>query len=61
MRKSNLRVVSPSTDFGAVVSANEPPRKRRNAEVRSREHLTESEVERLIELSPNRFKNFWRD
>jgi type 1 fimbriae regulatory protein FimB/type 1 fimbriae regulatory protein FimE len=51
MKKSNLRVVPPSTDFGAVAYANEPPRKRRNAEVRSREHLTESEVERLIKAA----------
>jgi type 1 fimbriae regulatory protein FimB/type 1 fimbriae regulatory protein FimE len=51
MKKSNLRLVPPSTDFGAVVYANKPPRKPRNAEVRSREHLTEAEVERLIKAA----------
>jgi hypothetical protein len=50
MVKSNLRLVTPGTDFGAVPAA-KPPRKRPNAEVRSREYLTEAEVERLIEAA----------
>jgi integrase len=49
MVKPNLKLVTPSTDFGAV--ENKPPRKRRNADVRSREHLTEGEVERLIKAA----------
>jgi site-specific recombinase XerD len=49
MIKSTLRLVRPSTDFGAV--ENKPPRKRPNIEVRSREHLTEAEVERLIKAA----------
>jgi integrase len=49
MTNSKLRLVRPSTDFGAVT--NKPPRKRPNAEVRSREHLTEGEVERLIKAA----------
>jgi len=49
MKNSKLRLVRPSTDFGAV--ENKPPRKRPNSEVRSREHLTEAEVERLIKAA----------
>src|SRR5262249_521582 len=55
MRKSNLRLLEPSTILGAVSEAG-PPRKRPNAQVRSREYLTESEVERLIKAaSENRY------
>jgi integrase len=50
MRKSNLKLVTPGTVFGAVPEAG-PPRKRPNAEVRSREYLTEGEVERLIKAA----------
>ena len=50
MRKSNLKLVTPSTVFGAVPAAG-PPRKRPNAQVRSREYLTEGEVERLIKAA----------
>ena len=49
MGKSTLRLVTPSTVFGAVASR--PPRKRPNARVRSREYLTEGEVERLIKAA----------
>jgi type 1 fimbriae regulatory protein FimB/type 1 fimbriae regulatory protein FimE len=49
MRNPSLRLVRPSTDFGAV--ENKPPRKRPNSEVRSREHLTEDEVERMIKAA----------
>src|SRR6516162_2666824 len=49
MKNLSLRLVRPSTDFGAV--ENKPPRKRPNADVRSREHLTEAEVERLIKAA----------
>ena len=69
MTKSNLRLVSPHAVIGTV-----PPRRVPNAELRTREYLTEAEVERLIkaananrngaarrELSPTRFKDFWRN
>src|SRR5262252_2646771 len=44
MIKPTLRVVSPTTKIRKVT-----PRRPKNAEVRTREYLTESEVERLIE------------
>jgi site-specific recombinase XerD len=43
MANPHLRLVPPSTGKRAV-----PPRRRPNAEYRTREHLTEKEVERLI-------------
>jgi len=43
MAKSNLRLVSPRTVNGTV-----PPRRVPNAELRTREYLTEPEVNRLI-------------
>ena len=50
MGKSTLRLVTPSTVFGAVAAR--PPRKRgRTPKVRSREYLTEGEVERLIKAA----------
>jgi integrase len=48
--KSHLKLVAPDTVFGAVPAVG-PPRKRPNAEVRSREYLTEGEVERLIKAA----------
>jgi integrase len=45
MKKRRLALVAPSTVYGTV---GHPPKRRRNAEVRSREHLTQAEVERLI-------------
>jgi integrase len=58
MRKSNLALEPPTTVFGTVASgtpprkqpntANTPPRKQPNTSRRSREYLTDSEVERLI-------------
>ena len=67
MTKSNLRLVSPHAVIGTVPQRHVP-----NAELRTREYLTEAEVERLIkaakanrygrrELSPTRFKDFWRN
>ena len=44
--KSNLRLVKPTTQKRAVT-----PRRRPNSEFRSREHLTETEVEKLIEAA----------
>jgi site-specific recombinase XerD len=46
MAKSKLRLVSP-TNVNRTVT----PRRRPNAELRTREHLTEREVERLIEAA----------
>jgi integrase len=46
MAKSHLALVVPTTDYGTV--ARKPPRRRRNAEVRAREYLTDAEVDRLI-------------
>jgi integrase len=46
MAKSKLRLVSPTHENRTVV-----PRRRPNAELRTREHLTEREVERLIEAA----------
>src|SRR5215471_15141288 len=46
MTKSNLRLVSPHTVIGTV-----PPMRRPNAELRTREYLTEAEVERLIKAA----------
>src|SRR6516162_9748081 len=43
MLKGNLRLVSPRTVIGTV-----PPKRVPNAELRTREYLTEPEVDRLI-------------
>jgi site-specific recombinase XerD len=50
MRKRHLALVTPSTVIGTV-EAKGPPRRRPNAELRSREYLTQAEVERLIEAA----------
>jgi integrase len=47
MAKPRLKVVAPSTVYGTVDVPRPPPR-RRNAEVRGREYLTQAEVEKLI-------------
>jgi len=46
MIKSNLRLVTPRAVIGTV-----PPRRRPNADLRTREYLTETEVERLIKAA----------
>jgi site-specific recombinase XerD len=46
MAKARLKLMSPSTVNGTV-----PPRRRRNAEVRTREYLTEPEVEQLMKAA----------
>jgi integrase len=46
MAKSHLRLVRPRTVNGTV-----PPRRRKNAELRTREYLTEMEIERLIKVA----------
>lgn len=48
MKKPRLALVTPSTVNGTVDYRHRPPRRRPNAELRSREHLTQAEVERLI-------------
>jgi len=50
MKKSHLALVTPLTVIGTVDTKG-PPRRRPNAEVRSREYLTQAEVERLIEAA----------
>ena len=47
MAKTRLKLVSPATVKRTVT----PPRRRPNAELRPREHLTEREVEKLIEAT----------
>jgi hypothetical protein len=47
--KSNLRLVKPSTKKRAVA-----PRRQPNRELRSREHLTETEIEKLIKATGGR-------
>jgi integrase len=47
MKKPHLALVGPSTVYGTV-DASHPPKRRRNAEVRSREYLTDAEVNKLI-------------
>ncbi len=47
MKKRHLALVAPTTVYGTVQHGG-PPQRRRNAEVRSREYLTDAEVNRLI-------------
>ena len=52
MAKSHLRLVAPAKEKRTVTA----PRRRKNSEVRPREHLTEREVEKLIEaVKGNRY------
>jgi integrase len=51
MARSNLRLVAPASENGTVDNA--PPRRKPNAELRSREYLTEAEVERLLKAAGN--------
>jgi hypothetical protein len=46
MAKTHLKLVKPTTEKRAV-----GPLRRPNSEFRSREHLTETEVEKLIEAA----------
>jgi type 1 fimbriae regulatory protein FimB/type 1 fimbriae regulatory protein FimE len=46
MAKSHLKLVSPRSVIGTV-----PPRRRPNAKLRTREYLTEAEVERLMKAA----------
>src|SRR4029077_1318452 len=47
MGKPRLALVAPTTVIGTVDKAG-PPKRRRNAEVRAREYLTDDEIARLI-------------
>jgi type 1 fimbriae regulatory protein FimB/type 1 fimbriae regulatory protein FimE len=51
MTKPHLALVAPGTVIGTVVERQRPPRRRRNAEVRAREYLTDAEVGRLIAVA----------
>ena len=58
MTNSNLRLVTPPLDNGPeapVGRSRNPPKRRRNRELRSREHLTGTEVERLITAAGGNF------
>jgi integrase len=46
MNKSNLRLIAPTKEIRTVM-----PRRRPNSELRPREHLTQREVEKLIEAA----------
>jgi type 1 fimbriae regulatory protein FimB/type 1 fimbriae regulatory protein FimE len=51
MGKPNLKLVVPSIENGTVENRPRPPRRRPNKELRSREYLTEAEVEQLIKAA----------
>ena len=51
MTKPHLALVAPTTDNGTVADRLGPPRRRRNAEVRAREYLTDAEVNHLIDTA----------
>ncbi len=48
MTKSHLALVAPTPVNGTVEDISRPPKRRRNADLRAREYLTDAEVERLI-------------
>ena len=48
MQKSHLALVAPTTVIGTVGERRSPPRRKRNAELRAREYLTDGEIARLI-------------
>ncbi|MFY9769411.1 MAG: tyrosine-type recombinase/integrase [Xanthobacteraceae bacterium] len=55
LKKPHLALVTPRTDNGTI-EPNRPPIRRPNRETRSREYLTQAEVEKLIEAAgDNRF------
>jgi type 1 fimbriae regulatory protein FimB/type 1 fimbriae regulatory protein FimE len=51
MRKSHLALVPPASVNGTVRIGNAPPKRRRNADVRAREYLTDNEIDRLIKAA----------
>ena len=60
MANPHLALVAPTTVIGTVDDRPRPPRRRRNAEVRAREYLTDAEVNRLIVAAGNN-RNGHRD
>jgi integrase len=55
LKKPHLALVTPATDNGTI-ELNRPPKRRPNRETRSREYLTQAEVEKLIKAAgDNRF------
>lgn len=53
--------LAPSTEIGTVVRRRMPPRRRKNAETRPREYLTEAEIDRLIRAARKRGRWGHRD
>jgi integrase len=51
MAKSHLALVAPATFIGTVEPHRRPPKRVHNAEVRSREYLTNAEIDRLIKAA----------
>jgi integrase len=51
MTKPHLTLVAPTTVIGTVGDRRSPPRRKRNAEVRAREYLTDGEIARLIDAA----------
>jgi len=49
MTNPHLTLVAPTTVIGTVGDRPNPPRRKRNAEVRAREYLTDGEIARLID------------
>ena len=51
MANPHLALVAPTTVIGTVGDRRSPPRRKRNAEVRAREYLTDGEIARLIDAA----------
>jgi type 1 fimbriae regulatory protein FimB/type 1 fimbriae regulatory protein FimE len=51
MTKPRLTLVAPTTVIGTVGDHPNPPRRKRNAEIRAREYLTDGEIARLIDAA----------
>jgi integrase len=51
MGKTHLKLIAPSSDYGTI--GPQPPVRRRNADVRAREYLTDAEVELLMKTASN--------
>jgi integrase len=51
MTNPHLTLVAPTTVIGTVGDRRSPPRRKRNAEVRAREYLTDGEIARLIAVA----------
>ena len=51
MTNPHLALVAPTTVIGTVDDRPRPPRRKRNAEVRAREYLTDAEVNHLIDTA----------